>query len=175
MQRTSARRLAGATLAALTISGALAISSTLAGPALAEPIGDAAPSRVEARTRAFSGFDNSVILAPGAPQVTMSLDVPAGKYTVSAKVTARLVGGASEDTVDCRLVVLGGVDESVMTVSQLLNLQTMALQVVDELTSPRAIRLICDKSKEASTVELTSVKITALKVQSASVVPLDVT
>lgn len=174
MPATSLRSLAGARLATLMLGVAVVVAGTLAVPALAEPSGEAAPSGVQAKTRAFSGFDNSVILGPGAPQVTMSLDVPAGKYAVSSKVTARLVSGASEETVDCRLVVNTGSDESDMTVSQVLNLQTMALQVVDELSNPRSIRLICDKSKDATTVELTFVKITAVKVQSTSVTPLEI-
>ena len=168
MRDTYRRSLTGTKLAVLALGGLLVVGGVLAGPASAGARGDAA------KTRAFSGFDNSVMLGPGAPAVTMSLDVPAGKYAVSAKLTARLVSGASEETVDCRLAVAEGFDESVLTVSQLLNLQTMAVQVVDELSSPGAIRLICDKSKDASTIELRFVKLTAVKVNSTSVGPLDV-
>jgi len=173
MHEISARRMARQRFAVLALGGAIATGAVLAGPASAER-GGAAPSGIAAKTRAISGFDNSVILGPGAPPVVMRLNVPAGEYAVNAKVTARLAGGASEETVNCRLVVADGFDEADLTISQLLNLQTMALQVVDELTSPRAINLVCDKSKDASTIELTFVKLTALKVHSTSVVPLDI-
>jgi len=174
--RTTGRPLTDSRLAVLALGGMVVAGGVLAAPAWAETRGDAALSGTSApaaKTRAFSGFDNSVMLGPGAPPVTMSLNVPGGKYAVGAKLTARLVGGASEETVDCRLAVADGFDDSVMTVSQVLNLQTMAVQVVDELTSPGAVSLTCDKSKDASTIELRFVKVTALKVNSSSVGPLD--
>lgn len=172
MPATSVRRLAGATLATFALGIAIAVGSTLAGPALAEPSEATTPSGVDARTRAFSGFDNSVLLVGPAP-VTMSLDVPAGKYAVHAKVTVTSSDGGTT-RVSCRLVAFGGFDEADVVVSTMPRDQTMALQVVDELPGPRAIRLTCSNGNGTTDTELTFVKITALKVQSTSVTPLDV-
>ncbi len=132
------------------------------GPAGAiGPIGPIGPSNLYFRTRA----DILALAASGtlsdAAFTIVTLNVPAGKYLISAKLTAWDQLGGTET--DCRLIAGADDDTSSAWADATLSLIPMSMMVAHDFTAAGQVKLNCNRSAGGGSL-LRQIKVSALKV-----------
>jgi len=161
--RTKGVRVLGLVGATVVAAGA-AFAASLASPASA-----ATPPEV------FSTWDNSAILNGSTPYVA-NLQVPAGSYFATSKLSAS-VGPVGSNVlpfqVFCKLSAGASFDNSTTRIAPPSGVAMVTNQVVQTFAGPGTIRLECnDSTGENLSTLLEHVKITAIRVNSLSNVPL---
>ncbi len=152
MEKTKRRKLG--IFAALTAAAAgLVVANTQAA--------DAVPPEV------FAGFRNSAIVQ-GTTLFTTQLNVPAGSYAITAKLSA-FAGGAAQNYVEtCTLRAGNDFDRSFTRLAGPSPEQGLSHNLVHTFTAPGAIVLECRASAPDAATLLEFIKITATRVNSIS-------
>ena len=121
-------------------------------------------------TRGFSAFKDSFRLTTGANQTVQvaRLNLPAGKYIVSAKLfTGPPISGLNEH-VRCNLNAGGDFDRTVVNHDATIAFVSLALNVAHEFTSPGSVTLNCGHDFTSGDTNLFFVKISAIEVANLS-------
>lgn len=150
-KRTLFITLAASALVAGAASGAYAGT---AAPALSGPAGPAV----------YSGFHDAPITLPSSLRTIATLRVPAGNYSVFAKLTV-WNGQNIDDTLTCKLVAGADFDTSITVLTgnsvPFANYAAMALNVVHHFSGRGKIHLQCTGGSVNTTASW--IKITAIK------------
>ncbi|MBB5874356.1 hypothetical protein F4553_007790 [Allocatelliglobosispora scoriae] len=110
---------------------------------------------------AANGFRDSQSLT-GTGKKTMGLDLPAGAYSITAKLT--VLNNNSEDiTVACRLELGTNFDDSFTTLTAVNERRVLALNVVGNLAASGGTALRCNTSSATANTTLLFVKVTATR------------
>ncbi len=133
------------------------------------------PLVLEARGgRIFSGFNDGPGVIPTTLTTIAALDVPAGGYSIFAKLTAESVfSGVGSTRVECRLGagadfdVAGGVVEDVL-LPFIGYLDTLNLNVVHQFSNPGTVTLACQTFGGAQAARYVHLKITAIQASEIS-------
>jgi hypothetical protein len=155
--------------------GRFAALAAAAGTALATAvIVTAGSSSAEAvPPEAFSGFHNAAIIS-GTTTYTANLNVPAGSYVISAKLSAFAGNNTSTTSYveECQLTAGTNFDRSFTRLAGSSAEQTLSMQVVHVFGSAGTVSLTCNGTSSTASTLLEFVKITAVKVNSISDVPV---
>ncbi|GAA4890010.1 hypothetical protein ACFPM3_19555 [Streptomyces coeruleoprunus] len=113
----------------------------------------------------YSSWKNHHRLSTGANGQTVvgRLAVPAGSWTISAKLNLDVPSGGNHQTIMCYLRAGGDYDRAIANHNGVLAHVPMSLNVVHNFSSPGTVYLTCGHVYTAGTTDLSFIKMTGVK------------
>lgn len=151
----------------MALTAVAALVGLNAVPAGALPTAAADPAAV------YSGYKDQFQLTTAANRQAEvgRLNLPAGNYTIFAKLNLAVASGYNE-TIRCYLKAGGDYDRSIANHDGTIAGVPMSLNVVHAYAAPGIVTLTCGHDVASGSTPLTFIKITAVRASSLSNTPM---